>query len=296
MFNKEKPVEIIVDRAKCALCGICIEACSGEYLTMTDLGVEPAGDSPFGCIQCGRCMISCPVSCISVRGEGISEKDLVTLNQDLPNYDKIYSLLLQRRSTRKFKNLPLSKEIIDKVLDAASTAPISIPPSEVKVMVINGFDKVQEFAGDVVHSFEKALRIMNPVALSLLKPVIGDTTLKIFKEFIIPLGKMTIEARNEGKDILFYNAPAVVVFYSSEFGGNEDALIAAQTGMIAAESLGLGTCIIGTIPPILERSKKLKEKFGFLKNEKVALAFILGYPETKLKKGIKRRFKEVRYL
>lgn len=295
MLNKDKSVQLTIDKEKCINCNQCVSMCQGAYLMNVENEIKASPDSPFGCIQCGFCMMACPEDAINITGEGLSQQDIISLNDNIADYDRLHSLFIKRRSTRKFKKQDLSKEVIEKILESASTAPISIPPSEVKVLVINGFDKVQQFAEDIVQVFEKTLKAMNPLMLGIYRPFMGETQYKIIKEFVLTLLKLTIESRKQGIDHLFYNAPAVLVFYGSEITENVDQVIAATHAYIAAESLGLGTCLIGSVAPAFNRNASLKEKYGLKKNEKVAIAFIAGYPDFELKKGIKRRFKEVRY-
>lgn len=295
MLNKEKQVEVIFNKQKCTNCGLCAKVCPSEFLIFQNNEIKINEDNLFGCIQCGHCMMACPNDSIIIRGEGICENDVFELDKNLADYDRLYSLFSKRRSARKFKNQTVSQEIIDKILQAASTGAISIPPYEVKVLVINGYNKVQEFADDVVISLEKMLKIINPFTLALFRPLIGNTNCKLFKDFVIPLIKLTVESRKKGEDLLFYNAPALILFYTTELADKEDSIISSTLAATAAETLGLGSCIIGTVPPAINNNKKLKQKYGIGKNEKAAMAFILGYPETVFSKGIKRRFKEVRY-
>lgn len=293
MLNKEKSVRVEIDEGKCIHCETCVKVCAGEYLKFEDNKVKINNDSMFGCIQCGYCMMNCPKDCISVYGEGISPQDIVSFSENLPDYDAVNSLFLQRRSARKFKKQEVQQEVIEKVLEAACTAPMSIPPSEVKVLVINGFDKVQVFAGEIIERLDKFAKIMNPFVLNIFKPLLGTAKYKMFKEFVLPLVKMMSEERKQGKDHLLYDAPVVMVFYITELTDKEDPILAAAHAGIAAEALGLGTCIIGSVPPAFD--DKLKAKYGIEKNEKPVIAFIMGYPESKFKKGIKRRFKSVKY-
>jgi nitroreductase len=154
---------------------------------------------------------------------------------------------------------------------------------------------VQKFADDIVSSLKKMTKIMNNFTLKLFKPFIGKNNYKLLSEFILPLIKTIVENREKNTDILFYNAPTVILFYTTPLNDKEDSIIASTLATTAAETLGLGTCIIGTVPPALNNDQKLKSRYGLSKDEKVAMAFILGYPERSFSKGIKRRFKEVRY-
>lgn len=295
MLNKEKPVKITIDKEKCTKCGICIENCSGEYLMWKDSEIAANPDSMFGCLQCGHCMIKCPYSAITIEGEGISGEKLIEFPSKPADYDSLYSLLLKRRSARKFKDIPIPKDIIEKILAAASTGAVSIPPYEVKVLVIEGKEKVQEFAGDIIEAFKKMRKFFNLFTLKLFKPFLSKYDYKLFKDFIIPLIKTTVQEKENGNDVLLYCAPAVMIFYTSPFCDKEDAIISATLACTAAESLGLGSCFIGSVPPSIDNNPKIKAKYGIAKEDKTVIAMILGYPEETFEKGIKRDFKEVRW-
>lgn len=300
MFNKEKPVDVIIDKNKCIKCASCTDICS-SFLKMDSEGFPTARaqndkEDFLGCVQCGNCMMICPTDAIEIRGEDIDKDHLRPLNPSLPDYDAVNSLFLKRRSCRKFKEQEVSREDIDKILASAATAAVSIPPSEVKVMVIQGRKKVQEFADDLIQQLEKFTKMMNPLTLGLIRLMAGKTQYRMFKEFVIPLSRELSAKRKQGIDYLFYDAPALIVFYGTELTDREDWLIASTQATIAAEALGMGTCIIGTVGAMLQNNPKLRKKYGFLKGEKLGTAFILGYPEISFKKAFQRNFKEVRFI
>lgn len=300
MLNKEKLVEVIIDENKCTKCGLCIEICP-FYLKKDGNGFPTPRENNdkenlFGCIQCGNCMMICPTDAIEVKGEDISKEHLRKLSSNLPDFDAINSLFLKRRSCRQFKPEEVSKEDIDKILNAAATAAVSIPPSEVKVLVIKGKEKVQELAEDLIHPLEKFTKMANPFFLGMIKLMAGKAQYKLFKDFIIPLGKDLVEKRKQGIDYLFYEAPCVIMFYGSEYTDKEDWMIAATQATIAAEALGLGTCFIGMVGAMFENNQKLRKKYGILKNDKIGTAFILGHPDIKFRKAFQRNFKQVTFI
>ena len=69
-----------------------------------------------------------------------------------------------------------------------------------------------------------------------------------------------------------------------------DAAIACTYAMLAAESLGLGSTIIGGAPPILQRNKVLCRQLGIPEENKPSIALILGHPAVSFRKTIRRRF------
>lgn len=300
MYNKEKPVEVIVDKDKCSKCNLCVEVCS-SYLKKGDDGYPTARldddkENIMGCIQCGNCMMLCPQGAIEIKGEDIDKKHLRNIDSSPADFDSLNALFLKRRSCRKFREEDVSKEILDKIIDAAATSAVSIPPSEVKVLIINGRDKVNTLKNDLIKALDKFVKFMNPFMLRILRIFAGKTQYKMFNDFVIPLSKVLIQCDKDGADYLFYDAPTVMIFYGSENTDKEDWMIAATQATLAAQALGLGTCFIGTVGGMLEHDSKLRKKYGFKKSDKIGMAFILGYPDLKFKKGFQRNFKEVRYL
>jgi ferredoxin len=75
----------------------------------------------------------------------------------------------------------------------------------------------------------------------------------------------------------------------------ENAHLVCHHSMLAAVSLGLGTTIIGLIPPIVERSKILRERYGIPKENRVLTSLILGYPKYRYRQSIRRDLAGVQY-
>lgn len=295
MFGKEKGITITVDHEKCVTCGQCVDICFGN-LEMVNKKVRANKNSIFGCIQCGNCMNICPEDCIAVEGPWVSQDRVQPLTGHKPHVDDLFYLFKKRRSIRQFKDMEVDQALIDQIIDAGTTAPMGLPPSEVKVIVINGKQKVQAFADDLIEAFEEMLKFFNPVVLTAFRPVMGKVQHQIYKEFIIPLIKMTVEERKKGNDILFYNAPAVMVFSTGKYAVEEDAVLASTYCQIMAEALDLGTCVIGSIAPGIDKSKKIRAKYGIGPDDQVNTGFILGHPVKDFTKSVKREFMDVKYI
>jgi nitroreductase/Pyruvate/2-oxoacid:ferredoxin oxidoreductase delta subunit len=298
MLNKENPVEVIVDKQKCTKCGICMGYCH-SYLEKDEEGFPRSmklEESYYGCIQCGHCMMACPSNAIEIKGEDIDKSHLRELNTNLPDFNALNALFLKRRSIRKFKDQEVPKEALDKIVQAAATAPLGLPPSELKVLIINGKEKVEELLNDMVKEMESAKKMVNPLTLSLLKLFSSNVEYKKLKDFILPLCDLTIKERKAGIDHLLYNAPAVMLIYSTELGMVQNSVIATTYATLAAETLGLGTCWIETFGALFKNNKNLREKYGILKGEKFIEGMILGYPDTHFNKAFQRNFKEVKYI
>ena len=93
-----------------------------------------------------------------------------------------------------------------------------------------------------------------------------------------------------------YDAPLAMYFYGSPYTDPADPIIAATVAMYAAESLGLGTCMIGSVHPLIQNGKKarmFREKYKIKYTSREGLIVLFGYPAVKYEKGIKRTFASV---
>ena len=126
-----------------------------------------------------------------------------------------------------------------------------------------------------------------------MRPFMRRATYEQFKDFIRPLAQTYVQSRRQGRDVLFWDAPAVVLFHHSPYADVVDAMIACTYAMLAAESLGLGSTIIGGAPPILQRNRALCQRLGVPAGNTPALALIVGHPAVKFKRAVRRHFTSV---
>jgi NAD-dependent dihydropyrimidine dehydrogenase PreA subunit len=75
----------------------------------------------------------------------------------------------------------------------------------------------------------------------------------------------------------------------------ENAHLVCHHSMLAALSLGLGSTIIGLIPPVVDRSKFLRDRYGIPKDNKVLTSLVLGYPKYKYRCSIRRDLAGVKF-
>ena len=128
------------------------------------------------------------------------------------------------------------------------------------------------------------------------RPFVSRATYEQYRHFILPLAETYVAAHRNGQDALFYGAPALKIFHHSPYADHVDAAIACTYAMPAAESLDLGSTIIGGAPPILQRNKLLCRSLGIPEANTAALAMILGHPAVDFKRAIRRKFSSVHTL
>ncbi len=289
---------VFIDVNKCNGCGLCVTACPDKNIIIRDKKAAFVVNPYFGCIGCGHCMAICHKGAIAVHGRAIVPEDIFPLTGigTSATYAQLLSLMQKRRSIRLFKNTPVSKDIIKKIMEAAQTAPMGIPPSEVNVIIWDNRDAVLQFTKDFCALLRKMQWMASDSFLRIMRIFISKTDYLIFKNFVQPLIHSYVDSMNKGINYVTYDAPAMMYFYGSPYCDYADPIIAATYAMLAAESLGLGTCMIGGIHPFLQHgstAKAFREKYGIKYKTKSGLFVIFGYPKLAFKKGITRSFASV---
>jgi len=182
---------------------------------------------------------------------------------------------------------------VERVVELAATAPMGIPPWDVGCVSVIGREEVRRIADEVVKGYAGFLRLFKPWLLAVMRPFVGRAKYDMFANFVRPLAQTYVRAHQEGRDMLFYDAPALLVFHHSPYADPLDAGIACAYAMLAAASLGLGSTIIGGAPPILQRNKALCRSLGIPDANKPSAALILGHPAVRFRRAIRRRFAHV---
>lgn len=285
--------ELIFDDERCTGCGLCVEVCKDFGIRIEGGKARRTEHSLFGCIGCGHCMAICPQEAIKIEGRCLSAADLVDLPEraNTATYPELLHLLQRRRSIREFKDKPVEPELIEKVLEAVRTAPMGLPPSDVHVLVLDSKEKVRKFSTEFCAYLKLIKWLVSDWFLTLMRPFWGRANHKLFRDFIRPLIYGYIEAMDRGEDIVTYDAPVALYFYGSPYCDPADPIIAATYAMLAAESLGLGTCMLGGMHPMIQNgraARKFRERQGIRYPSREGLIVIMGYPRVVYQKGIRR--------
>lgn len=281
-----------INKETCTDCGLCVKVCGGQPLIMVDGKVEIDRNAALGCLGCAQCMLVCPTGSISVTGRRLSRDDVFDLSADTApaDIDGVEALLTPRRSIRSYNEREVESALVERIVRIASTAPMGIPPTEVGIVILQGREKVRELSKDTADAMERLVRIMNPFTLALFRPFMKKADYEGLREFVLPITKAMEDEKDKGVDPILYGAPVALLFHRSQYADPGDPYIAATYAMIAAESAGLGTCMIGLVPVFMERDEKMMAKYGIPKGNKPSIAVIMGHPAIRFKKGIKRRF------
>ncbi|MBW6491405.1 MAG: nitroreductase family protein [Lentimicrobium sp.] len=158
----------------------------------------------------------------------------------------------------------------------ASTAPMELPPSDVGVMVLDNKEKVRKFSFDFIEMLIRMKWMASPASLFLMRPFMRKDSHQMFKSFVIPLIIFLTETRKKDENHLLYDAPAAMMFYGN-MSDPADPYIAATYATLAAESLGLGSCMIGSVGTFLKYTgKNFRKKYGLPEKMRDSIIVILA--------------------
>lgn len=287
-----------VDSNLCKGDGICVKVCPKNVFEMVDNVAMAIEARKAECISCGQCIAVCPSD--AIQNSNLPAELFEKLEKRSSDYRELYALMNARRSVRRFKDRPVDRELIEKIVQAASTAPMGEPPHTTEILIIDDPKELDQLREDMVKDYKELVWAgKNPIIRHLVRWQVGAELFNTIKGHVLPIAERANEAFDkDGMDQYLYHAPVLMLFHGNRWGISyeENAHLICTYSMLAAQALGLGTTIIGMIPPIVDRSKDLRNRYGIPKDNKVITSLILGHPKFKYRKSIKREFPSVRFI
>jgi nitroreductase len=249
------------------------------------------------CIDCGQCVAVCPTE--AIRQQSMPNEKFERLQRLSLHFDQFHEFLRTRRSVRRFKDKEVAREDINKILLAAATAPMGMPPHTTEVVVIDEVDELSFFLETLVNHYDGLIKsFSNPVGRAFIRLATGPETYGELRDHVVEAATYANEDyRRDGTDRYMYSAPVLMIFHASRWGASyeQNGHLVCHHAMLAALSLGLGSTIIGMIPPVVERSKELRVRYGIPKDNRVLTSLILGHPRYRYRRGIRRQLAGVQF-
>jgi ferredoxin len=285
-----------VDPETCKGDGICVDICPENVLEMVDGKAASVEGRLEACIMCGQCVAVCPTE--SLQMPELPPENFQELARVPFGYSEFFEFLKYRRSVRVFKDQPVERELTGKILEAAATAPMSFPPHSTELLVIDRREELDYLLKELVKEYTFMVKgFSNPLGRFMIRLSAGAEHYQVLKGYILDVVRYANEAyHRDGLDKYMYNAPMLMLFHGNRrvISYEENAHLVCHHAMLAALSLGLGTTIIGLIPPIVDRSKVLRKRYSIPMENKVITSLILGHPKYRYAKSIHRDLAGVR--
>jgi len=293
---------ISIDHSKCTVCGICGTVCPRRILeTKEENGHKQTLVSQQRkqlCMACGHCCAVCPNEAISI--QELDLKDFKSVRQRQISEDNLLIMLEQRRSVRRYKDKPVPRNILDRIIEAARRAPTGSGSPSTGVLVIDKPEHLKtlsELTHETYRGLEKALA--NPVARFIIKRRVGDKTYHMLQDFVMPGMHWYLKWKREGRgDEILRDCKALMLFHCPirEPMGATNCALSAFHAILMAEVLEVGTCFNDLIPPVCNRSAKIRRLLALPEEREIHASLTMGFAKYKFQKAIPKNLAEVRYL
>ena len=298
----DRKVTTVIDAEKCNGCELCVKVCPSETITMQAGKAKVTGDRS---LQCGHCMAVCPVD--AVRVGAIDEKSLSFNSFDLknqwlphgePDTARLVQLMASRRSCRNYSERPVDRSVLEDLVKIGTTAPSGTNCQNWTFTLFPDRTAVNEFGQRIGSFFKNLNRTAEKIWLRKALKLIGKPALdNYYREYYQSVKDGLKEWELTGRDRLFHGATAVIVV-ATKPGGScpmEDAVMAAQNILLAAHSMGLGTCLIGFAVEAIQYDRSIQQFLAIPASETVCSVIAIGYPEEKYESLTGRKKVVMRY-
>jgi len=201
-----------------------------------------------------------------------------------------------RRSIRGFKPDPIPKEVMEKILQSASSSPSYTNTQPWEVVVVSGKKK-----NELGRKLLELARVNAPTGPDLPMPKAWPAALeKRAQEHgarrldILGVAREDKEGREKLRlmNFEFYGAPcAVLLFIDGSLGEWSvfDMGLFAQTLILAAHSLGVESCLQASVT---NYAPEIKKFFNIEDSKKLVICISLGYPDEKAKLNAYRSLRQ----
>ncbi|MFA6078597.1 MAG: nitroreductase [Candidatus Omnitrophota bacterium] len=170
--------------------------------------------------------------------------------------NKVIENIAARRSVRYYDSKPIPKDTLQAIIDAGNMAPTGCNAQGWRFVVITD------------ETFRKRM---------------ADLALPKYKDWMKRSGESIKELREEidavASDPVYYDAPAVLFVIGQGMTADLDSPMVCQNMMLAARSLGIGSCWVFFGQMILDDAQ-IRSSLELKQGEKVYGPILLGYPKN----------------
>lgn len=251
-----------VNQETCNQDGICATVCPAGIIDFQKGAYPtPADEAEKVCIECGHCVAVCPTGSLTHR--------VMTAEQCPPVQKSLHltaehceHFLRDRRSIRVYKNKPVPRDVLARLVETARYAPSGHNSQCAQWLVLGNRDALRNFAGIVVDWMRWMIDNMSEFALSMHM----DRAVKRWED---------------GNDVILRGAPAVIVAHAEKdnLAAPSTCTIALTYLELAATSMDLGCCWAGYFNAAATTFPPMMEALALPDNHQCFGAMMVGYPK-----------------
>jgi len=256
---------IQIDRERCDQDGICVAECPAQVLVMNEEDDYPVPTSDFNdvCQRCGHCVAVCPTGAFAL--SWLAPKDCPPIEKTLTLSSKqAEQFLRSRRSIRVFKDEPIERDKLEKLIEIGTCAPSAKNMQPWEWVVIENPAEVKKLDVMIVNWMRSFIKADPAGAASLKLP-------------------RTVQLWEKGLYKTLRNAPHLFIVHVDESWpfGPEDTALALSYVELFAPTLGLGATWSGYFYKAYNVYPPLAEAVPVPRGRKVVGAMMVGWPKFK---------------
>ncbi len=243
---------ITVDAQKCKKDGICIEECPFNILIANADGIpeiQPGEEAV--CMKCGHCLAVCPAGALTLEGTSPDSCE-AALKDPAVTESAMEALLKNRRSVRVYKDKPVPRETVGRLMEMVRWAPTAKNLQPVNWLLVDDKEKIREMARLTIEWFKET---------------------GVFPEIV--------ETWEAGEDMILRDAPLLAIAHTAHDALNPpgDCSIAVTSLELAATTCGIGGCWAGFFMRAANNYAPLADYLNLPEGHGVYAALMLGYPK-----------------
>ncbi len=216
-------------------------------------------------------------------------------------WNPVEKVIMERRSIRNFKKQPVPDNMIRRILEAGRFAPTAGNAQPWKFVVIKDQALIAEMEKETI-KFSKLLMWFvdynrNAFRSVFLAPYTKFMT-RLMPNKLHPIPFNLLQQIAAEKTPVYHNAPVMILLMIDKRGvGNPvlDTGICGQNMVLAAHSLGLGTCWVGMIT-VLMMNPLWRKKLGVASPYELTDCLVLGWPKGDYDGEVEREVQLVEWI
>jgi nitroreductase len=173
--------------------------------------------------------------------------------------NEVLKAIAERRAVREYTAAKVPKDTLLKIIEAANQAPSAMNSQPWRFVVVEDGDFHQ-----------KLLRAAIPNAKRMLEP---------FREINPERYEMIMQRYKELPDPVYYSAPVIIFVIGSGIFAGLSCPLACENLMLAAYSLGLGSCWVH-FGSLVTDDEEIKKVLELSEDEKIFGPIVIGYTEN----------------
>jgi len=272
--------KIIVDIDSCNKCKACVDECYYYYFDSGILRLRDEADE--FCIECGKCVAICPVNAIRLKIHKDTILNDVPSKEELPSFESLSNLFQTRRSRRQFKDKTVPKELIEKILNVAGRYSATGHNQEnVYFTVVQDIETLKKLSDEINKQIKSLVEIFeDPQRRKILENSFSQGFINKIEE-VLPSFKRNLKRVELGEEVWRWDAELIIIHSPrNALSLEENCALAACQIMLAAETLGLGTCSLGYINNFFNTQRSIAKIVKLPIKHVAGYTLAIGYPKV----------------